>query len=308
MSRPTEVKIVEVGPRDGLQNERAVIILQDKVELVNALSLTGLRHIETGSFVSPRWVPQMADSDQVFTKIKRHPDVCYAALTPNIKGLDRAITAKASEVAVFVAASERFSQKNINCSIKESLQRSQLVIESALSKGLKVRGYISCALGCPYEGNVSNSLNTEIARQLLAMGCYEVSLGDTLGVGTPATVQALINTLKIEIPVNKLAVHFHDTYGQALANIFASLELGIATVDSSVAGLGGCPYAQGASGNIATEDLVYMLDGMNIKTGVNLNKLIEVGNTICKRLSRTSQSKVALATAGSKKTKPIKTT
>ncbi|MBV1873211.1 MAG: hydroxymethylglutaryl-CoA lyase [Gammaproteobacteria bacterium] len=308
MSRPTEVKIVEVGPRDGLQNERAVIILQDKVELVNALSLTGLRHIETGSFVSPRWVPQMADSDQVFTKIKRHPDVCYAALTPNIKGLDRAITAKASEVAVFVAASERFSQKNINCSIKESLQRSQLVIESALSKGLKVRGYISCALGCPYEGNVSNGLNTEIARQLLAMGCYEVSLGDTLGVGTPTTVQALINTLKIEIPVNKLAVHFHDTYGQALANIFASLELGIATVDSSVAGLGGCPYAQGASGNIATEDLVYMLDGMNIKTGVNLNKLIEVGNTICKRLSRTSQSKVALATAGSKKTKPIKTT
>ena len=304
MSRPTEVKIVEVGPRDGLQNERSVIILQDKVELVNALSLTGLKHIETGSFVSPRWVPQMADSDQVFTKIKRQPDVCYAALTPNIKGLDRAITAKASEVAVFVAASERFSQKNINCSIKESLQRSQLVIESALSKGLKVRGYISCALGCPYEGNVSNGLNTEIARQLLAMGCYEVSLGDTLGVGTPTTVQALINTLKIEIPVNKLAVHFHDTYGQALANIFASLELGIATVDSSVAGLGGCPYAQGASGNIATEDLVYMLDGMNIKTGVNLNKLIEIGNTICKQLSRTSQSKVALADAGNKKINP----
>lgn len=301
MLRPTEVKIVEVGPRDGLQNEDTAITLQDKVELVNALSLTGLRHIETGSFVSPRWVPQMADSDQVFKKIKRQPDVCYAALTPNIKGLDRAITAKASEIAVFVAASERFSQKNINCSIKESLQRSQLVIESALSKGLKVRGYISCALGCPYEGEVSNRLNTEIAGQLLAMGCYEVSLGDTLGVGTPAKVQTLINTLKIKIPVNKLAVHFHDTYGQALANIFASLELGIATVDSSVAGLGGCPYAQGASGNVATEDLVYMLDGMNIKTGVNLNKLIEAGNTVCKRLSRNSQSKVALAAAGNKK-------
>ena len=298
MLRPTEVKIVEVGPRDGLQNESAIITLENKIELVNALSLTGLKHIETGSFVSPRWVPQMADSDQVFTHIQRHPDVCYAALTPNIKGLERAVTAKASEVAVFIAASERFSLKNINCSIKESLTRAQSVINRAQTQGLKVRGYISCVLGCPYEGSVSNSLSTDIAKQLLAMGCYEVSLGDTIGVATPANVQSLINTMKTDIPVSKLAVHFHDTYGQALANIFASLELGVATVDSSVAGLGGCPYAQGTSGNVATEDLVYMLEGMNIKTGVDLNKLIAAGNTLCQQLARTNQSKVALARAG----------
>lgn len=295
MSAPTQIKIVEVGPRDGLQNESGPITLHDKVTLIDALSNSGLTYIESGSFVSPRWVPQMADSDQVFAHIQRKPGVTYAALTPNVQGLNRALQAKADEVAVFVAASEAFSQKNINCSIGESLSRARPIIESAHQTGLKVRAYISCVLGCPYQGEVSYGETASLAAQLIDMGCYEVSLGDTIGVGSPLKARQLIKTVVGQVPIPQLAVHYHDTYGQALANIFASLELGIRTVDSSVAGLGGCPYAPGASGNVATEDLVYMLEGMGLHSGVDLDKLIQAGNAICATLGHPNRSKVAAA-------------
>ncbi len=295
MPFPSQVKIVEVGPRDGLQNESAALTLRDKVTLINALSDCGLSYIESGSFVSPRWVPQMADSDEVFAQIKRQAHITYAALTPNMKGLERALLARANEVAVFVAASEAFSQKNINCSIAESLQRIHPVISAAHQAGLKVRGYISCVLGCPYQGLVDKAVVASLAHQLIAMGCYEVSLGDTIGVGTPLKAQIMIKTVTEQVPIEQLAVHYHDTYGQALANIYASLELGISTVDSAVAGLGGCPYAPGASGNVATEDLVYMLEGLGINCGVNLEKLIRAGNTLCQTLGRPTRSNVAAA-------------
>ncbi|WP_299078466.1 hydroxymethylglutaryl-CoA lyase [uncultured Paraglaciecola sp.] len=292
---PTSVKIVEVGPRDGLQNEKGVVPLDAKVALVEQLADAGCAVIETGSFVSPKWVPQMADSTAVFQQIKRSPKVSYAALTPNLRGLEAAIEAKADEVAIFGAASESFSQKNINCSIAESLQRFLPVIELAQKQNIPVRGYVSCVLGCPYEGDIAPQKVAEVSQQLLDMGCYEVSLGDTIGVGTPIKTQQMLEAVLEKIPADKLAVHFHDTYGQALANILVALQQGISVVDSAVSGLGGCPYAKGASGNVATEDLVYMLNGMNIKTGIDLNKLTAAGLTMMQVLGRQSNSKVALA-------------
>jgi hydroxymethylglutaryl-CoA lyase len=292
---PKSVKIVEVGPRDGLQNEQGLVPLTAKVALVEQLADAGCTVIETGSFVSPKWVPQMADSAAVFKKIKRQNHVRYTALTPNLRGLEAAIEAKVDEVAIFGAASEAFSQKNINCSIAESLARFLPVIELAQKHQLPVRGYVSCVLGCPYEGDVSPQKVAEVSQQLMNMGCYEISLGDTIGSGTPVKTQLMLDAVLDFIPKNKLAVHFHDTYGQALANILIALQQGISVVDSAVSGLGGCPYAKGASGNVATEDLVYMLHGMNIETGINLERLIQAGLNMMQALGRQSNSKVALA-------------
>lgn len=295
MLLPTQVNIVEVGPRDGLQNETKIIPTDIKIEFINHLSETGIKHIEAGSFVSPRWVPQMADSLEIFQKIVRFPNVIYSALVPNMQGMEKAIEAKVNEIAIFSAASETFSQKNINCSIAESFNRFEPVIEFAKKNHIPVRGYISCVLGCPYEGDIKPEKVTEVAEKLIQMGCYEISLGDTIGVGTPLKAQKLIDQVSKKISIKKLAVHFHDTYGQALANILAVLQVGISTIDSSVAGLGGCPYAPGASGNVATEDVVYMLHGLNIETGVDLTKLITAGNFISAFLKRTTRSKVAQA-------------
>jgi hydroxymethylglutaryl-CoA lyase len=292
---PKSVKIVEVGPRDGLQNEQGLVPLTAKVALVEQLADAGCTVIETGSFVSPKWVPQMADSAAVFKKIKRQNHVRYTALTPNLRGLEAAIEAKVDEVAIFGAASEAFSQKNINCSIAESLARFLPVIELAQKHQLPVRGYVSCVLGCPYEGDVSPQKVAEVSQQLMNMGCYEISLGDTIGSGTPVKTQLMLDAVLDFIPKNKLAVHFHDTYGQALANILIALQQGISVVDSAVSGLGGCPYAKGASGNVATEDLVYMLNGMNIETGINLERLTQAGLNMMQALGRQSNSKVALA-------------
>lgn len=294
MSLPKKVRIVEVGPRDGLQNEKQVST-DAKVKLVNDLAGAGLTVIETGSFVSPKWVPQMADSSDVFAAVTRKDGVTYAALTPNVKGLEAAIAAGASEVAVFGAASESFSQKNINCSIDESLERFAPLMDMAKEHGLPVRGYVSCVLGCPYECDIDVAQVAHVAKKLLDMGCYEISLGDTVGVGTPMAVKAMLEAVTTKVPVEKLAVHFHDTYGQALANIFSALQLGVATVDSAVAGLGGCPYAKGASGNVATEELVYMLNGLGIEHGVDLNKLAQAGWDISDALNRAPNSKVSLA-------------
>ncbi|PKG96015.1 hydroxymethylglutaryl-CoA lyase [Paraglaciecola sp. MB-3u-78] len=292
---PKSVKIVEVGPRDGLQNEQELVPLAAKVALVEQLADAGCTVIETGSFVSPKWVPQMADSAAVFQQIKRQPNVRYTALTPNLRGIEAAIEAKADEVAIFGAASEAFSQKNINCSIAESLERFLPVIELAQKHHLPVRGYVSCVLGCPYEGYIDPQKVAEVSQRLIDMGCYEVSLGDTIGVGTPIKTQKMLAAVLNNIPEDKLAVHFHDTYGQALANILVALQQGISVVDSAVSGLGGCPYAKGASGNVATEDLVYMLDGMNIKTGINLKQLTQAGLKMMQALGRQSNSKVARA-------------
>lgn len=292
---PARVRMVEVGPRDGLQNEPADVPPAVKIELVNRLSAAGLPVIEAGSFVSPKWVPRMADSAAVFAGIGRKPGVRYAALTPNDKGLEGALAAKADEVAVFAAASERFSRKNINCSIAESLDRFAPVMERAKAAGVPVRGYVSCVLGCPYEGEITPAAVADVSRRLLDMGCYEISLGDTIGTGTPGKAQAMIAAVAGVVPLERIAVHFHDTYGQALANIFAALEMGVAVVDSSVAGLGGCPYAKGASGNVASEDVLYMLNGLGIETGVDLDRLIEAGAFISGHLGRPSASKVARA-------------
>jgi len=299
MSYPSSVRIVEVGPRDGLQNEKIIVDVNTKVELITQLREAGLTYIEAGSFVSPKWVPQMAGSHEVFAALSMQPssnlDITYAALTPNMQGLDRAIASGVKEVAVFAAASETFSQKNINCSIDESLARFLPVIAKAKSENISVRGYVSCVLGCPYEGSVSVAQVDEVAQQLLHMGCYEISLGDTIGVGTPASTSALLDKLLASIPADKLAMHMHDTYGQALANILIALQMGISVIDSSIAGLGGCPYANGASGNVATEDLVYMLTGLGIDHGVDLDKLLIAGNNIVAKLNRANGSKVACA-------------
>ena len=292
---PSKVRIVDVGPRDGLQNESASIALEDKIALVQNLASAGLGMIETGSFVSPKWVPQMADSGAVFSSISRKPGVVYSALTPNMQGFEAALAAGADEVAIFAAASESFSQKNINCSIEESLARFAPIMAAAKLKGIRVRGYVSCVLGCPYEGDISPQSVLAVSQKLLDMGCYEVSLGDTIGVGTPAKTAALLKLLLNHLPAEKLAVHFHDTYGQALANILMALQQGIAVIDSSVAGLGGCPYAKGASGNVASEDVVYMLHGMGIDTGINLDALVNAGDAIMRALGRENQSKVAKA-------------
>ena len=298
-SLPQKVRIKEVGPRDGLQNETHTISAATKIELINQLIDAGLRYIEAGSFVNPKWVPQMADSEEVFAGLKHQSGITYAALTPNLKGFERAIAVNANEVAIFAAASEGFSQKNINCSIAESIDRFLPVIEAAKSNNIPVRGYVSCVVGCPYDGEIKPEKVAEVSRLLIDIGCYEVSLGDTIGVGTVTSVQKMLATVMEQLATEQIAVHFHDTYGQALANIVAALQMGIQVVDSSVAGLGGCPYAKGASGNVATEDVVYMLNGMGIETGINLDKLVNAGQTISNALNRDNQSKVGRAFATS---------
>ncbi|RMQ43291.1 Hydroxymethylglutaryl-CoA lyase [Pseudomonas cichorii] len=295
MSLPQRVRLVEVAPRDGLQNEARPVSSADKVQLVEDLAAAGLKHIEAGSFVSARWVPQMADSAQVFARLQQQPDVIYSALTPNLKGFENALAAGVREVAVFASASETFSRRNINCSISESLERFLPVMAAAQLHGIRVRGYVSCVLGCPYDGYIAPRQVASVANELIAMGCYEVSLGDTIGTGTPEATRELFNAVAGQIPRGRLAGHFHDTYGQALANIYASLLEGIAVFDSSVAGLGGCPYAQGASGNVATEDVLYMLSGLGIETGIDLQRLIVAGQRICAVLERRNGSKVATA-------------
>ena len=298
MTLPTHVRLIEVGPRDGLQNEALPISVADKVQLVDALTDAGLGYIEVGSFVSPKWVPQMAGSAEVFAQIRRKPGVVYGALAPNMRGFEDAVAAGVKEVAVFAAASEAFSQRNINCSISESLARFVPIIEAAKQHGISVRGYVSCVLGCPYEGQVSPQQVAQVAKELFAMGCYEVSLGDTIGTGTPTATRTLFEAVTAYVPREKLAGHFHDTYGQALVNIYASLQEGIAVFDSSIAGLGGCPYAKGASGNVATEDVLYMLNGMGIETGVDMDKMLLAGEHICNVLGRVTGSRVAKARQG----------
>jgi hydroxymethylglutaryl-CoA lyase len=295
MTLPAKVQLVEVGPRDGLQNESGTIGLAAKLQLIDDLATAGHTVIEAGSFVNPKWIPQMADSDAVFAGISRHQGVRYAALTPNLQGFERAVAAGADEVAIFAAASEAFSQKNINCSIAESLQRFHAVMIAAKEQNIAVRGYVSCVLGCPYEGEVAPDAVAAVCDELLAQGCYEVSLGDTIGTGTAGSMQRLLDTLLARFKPEQLAVHCHDTYGQALSNILIALQNGIATVDSSVAGLGGCPYAKGASGNVATEDVVYMLDGLGIETGLDLPALIRAGNRISATLNRPNGSRAAAA-------------
>ncbi|WP_372737777.1 hydroxymethylglutaryl-CoA lyase [Neptunomonas sp.] len=296
MGLPTKARIVEVGPRDGLQNESGpVIATAIKVELINRLADAGINHIEAASFVSPKWVPQMGDAAEVMAGITRKAGVTYAALTPNLKGAEGAILAGADEVAIFSAASESFTQKNINCSIAESLERFVPVIEAAKKNNVRIRGYVSTVLGCPYEGEIDPAQVAAVARELLDMGCYEISLGDTIGVGTPVKARKMLARVAHEVPVKQLAAHFHDTYGQALANLYAVMQDGISVIDTSIAGLGGCPYAKGASGNVATEDVVYMLNGLGIETGIDLEKLVPVGNWITQQIGRANGSKVGLA-------------
>jgi len=297
MRLPPKVKMVEVGPRDGLQNEPGSVPTAAKIALIDRLSAAGAPAIEVGSFVSPKWVPQMADTAAVLAGITRRRGVRYSVLTPNMQGFEAAMAADAGEVAIFAAASETFSRKNVNCGIDESLERFRPVTEAAKAAGLPVRGYVSCALGCPYEGAVAPKTVAAVADKLLALGCYEVSLGDTIGTGTPAKAQAMVEAVAEAVPVGKLAAHFHDTYGQALANILAVMQRGVAVVDSSVAGLGGCPYAKGATGNVASEDVLYMLDGLGIATGVDLGKLAAAGRFICDALGRPPASKVSQALA-----------
>ena len=296
-SLPHKVRIVEVGPRDGLQNEKGEVPTAIKLELIERLADAGLQAIEATAFVSPKWIPQMADHTEVLEGIRKRPGVSYPVLTPNLKGYEAAKAAGAIEVAVFGAASESFSKKNINCTIAESLDRFRPVVEHAARDGIRVRGYLSCVVGCPYEGEIAPGKVGEVAGALYDMGCYEVSLGDTIGVGTPRKTQAMIEACLKHVPAAKLAGHYHDTYGQALANIYASMELGVATFDSSVSGLGGCPYAKGASGNVATEDVLYLLEGLGIETGVDLDKVVDTGSWISSFLKREPGSKAGRAIA-----------
>ncbi len=287
--------MVEVGPRDGLQNEQAIVPTEVKVGLIDRLTDAGLPAIEATSFVSPKWVPQMGDAAQVMAAIRRRTGVRYPVLTPNMKGFEAALAAGCDEVAVFVAASETFSRKNINCSIAESLERARPVTDAARTHGVRVRGYISCALGCPYEGEIAPERVRDVAAALKGMGCYEISLGDTIGTGTPGKTRKLIATVSEAVPIAEQAGHFHDTYGQALANAYAALEMGVATFDSSVAGLGGCPYAKGATGNVASEDVLYLLEGLSIETGVDMTRLRIAGQFISDFLGRAPISRVARA-------------
>jgi hydroxymethylglutaryl-CoA lyase len=295
MNLPKQVKIVEVGPRDGLQNEKQVVPTEIKIELINRLAEAGVGVIEATSFVSPKWVPQMGDNTAVMQGIKKHSATVYPVLTPNLQGFDAAIQAGATEVAIFGAASESFSRKNINCSIAESLKRFEPILSAASALEIPVRGYVSCVVGCPYEGAVAPEQAAGVAKTLFDMGCYEVSLGDTIGVGNPASISRLIEACARQVPVTKLAGHYHDTYGMAIANIYASLQMGMATFDSSIAGLGGCPYAQGASGNVATEDVVYLLQGLGIDTGIDLVKLAAIGDWISQAINRPNGAKAGRA-------------
>ncbi len=292
---PNEVKIIEVGVRDGLQNETTSVPTDIKLELIERLIKSGVSVIEATSFVSPKWVPQMADHQQILERLPKNNSINFPVLTPNMQGFENAVAVGAKEVAVFAAASESFSQKNINCSIEDSIQRFNPIFTRAQELGIKVRGYVSCVLGCPYEGEISPDKVSEVADQLYQAGAYEISLGDTIGVGTITKTQSLIESVKKVVPIANIAVHFHDTYGQALTNIYAALQLGIKNIDSSVAGLGGCPYAKGASGNVATEDVVYMLNGLGITSGVDLNTLVQAGDFISQFLKRQNNSKVARA-------------
>jgi hydroxymethylglutaryl-CoA lyase len=296
---PAAVRIVEVGPRDGLQNEKAIVATADKIALVDRLSATGLQSIEATSFVSPKWVPQLADAAEVYAGIARKPGVRYPVLVPNEQGYERARAAGADEVAVFTAASEAFNRKNINASIDESIERFRPVLERARADGVRVRGYVSTVLGCPYQGEVPVADVVRIAGTLHALGCYEVSLGDTIGVGTPGKARGMLRSVAERVPMAALAVHFHDTYGQALSNILACLEEGVAVVDAAVSGTGGCPYARGASGNVASEDVVYMLHGLGIETGVDLDALVDTGQWLASLLGRETGSKVTRARTGS---------
>lgn len=297
MRLPKKVRVVEVGPRDGLQNESKTVPTAVKVALIEQLADAGVTAIEAGSFVSPKWVPQMADTAEVLKALKRRPGVTYQVLVPNMKGFEAARAAKVEEIAIFAAASETFSRRNINCTIAESIERFAPVTEAAKREGMRVRGYVSCVIDCPYEGAVEPGAVAEIAVRLRALGCYEISLGDTIGSGTPARILAMIEAAKAKVPVERLAIHCHDTYGQAIANILVALEAGIATVDSSVAGLGGCPYASGAAGNVASEDVVYLLDGLGIESGINLGRLAAAGRAISEALGREPASKCAKALA-----------
>ncbi|HWH46876.1 MAG TPA: hydroxymethylglutaryl-CoA lyase [Burkholderiales bacterium] len=297
MKYPKKVRMVEVGPRDGLQNEPGSVPAEVKVALIDRLADAGLPVVEAGSFVSPKWVPQMADTAEVMARIRRQPGVSYPVLVPNMKGLEAAIAAKATEVAGFAAATEAFSKRNTNCTIAESMQRQSEVCKAALAAGLRVRGYISVVLGCPYEGEVQPAAVAAVSQRLYDMGCYEISLGDTIGTGTPAKAQRMMEAVAKKIPVDRLAGHFHDTYGQALANILAVMEMGVATFDSSVAGLGGCPYAKGATGNVASEDVLYMLGGLGIDTGVDMGKLLDAAEYICAQLKRPTVSRAGRALA-----------
>jgi hydroxymethylglutaryl-CoA lyase len=298
---PKSVKIVEVGPRDGLQNEKQIIPAATKIEFINRLSASGLKTIEVTSFVSPKWIPQLADAEEVFKTIDKKPGVSYPVLVPNEKGMQRALDAGAKEVSIFTAASETFNQKNINCSIAESIERFKPVMALAAKHHIRVRGYISTVIGCPYEGAIAPDAVARIAKQLAVAGCYEISLGDTIGVGTPVKAQRMLSAVAAEVPMEKLAVHFHDTYGQALANIHACLELGVAVVDSSTSGLGGCPYAKGATGNVATEDVLFMLTGMGIDTGVDMTRLLAAGTYISEALNRRPESKLGRVPADSRR-------
>ena len=292
---PAQVRIVEMGPRDGLQNEKQVVGTDTKIELIARLGAAGLRAIEATSFVSPKWVPQMGDNAEVMARIQRLPGVAYPVLTPNLQGFEAALAAGATEVAVFGAASESFSRRNINCTIAESLARFEPVMDAARTAGVRVRGYVSCVLGCPYEGDIAPEAVADVSAKLFAMGCYEVSLGDTIGVGNPATIARMIEACARHVPIEKLAGHYHDTYGMAIANIHASLQLGMAVFDSSIAGLGGCPYAKGASGNVASEDVVYLLHGLGIETGIDLTKLAAIGDWISHAINRPNGAKAGRA-------------
>lgn len=295
MNYPSHVTIIEVGPRDGLQNEASFVPTKNKVELINLLAQTGLQHIEVTSFVSAKSIPQLADSEAVFRAINKPAGIHFSALVPNEHGMHMALAAGVKEIAIFTAASEQFNQRNINCSIAESITRFAPVMALAKANNIPVRAYISCVLGCPYEGEIAPKQVLNVARQLLDLGADELSLGDTIGVGTPRQTQALITTIRTTLPQANLAMHFHDTYGQAIANIYAALECGITRFDSAIAGLGGCPYACGATGNVATEDVLYLMHGLGIDTGVDIFKVVEAGDQICKVLGKSNQSKVANA-------------